>query len=160
MAVLVIGFILSALTTRSGIELTYSSQELTDRTQLLSTPAMVPTPNVEDKRQVPSDDRITVEVLNGVGTPGLAGQYTEFLRDHGYDVVRFTNAQRYDYPRTLVISRNANFKLAQGVAFALGIEEDAVESMPDPTLQLDVTIVIGNDYNILSSYRAIVSSRR
>lgn len=160
MALLVVGFIISALTTRSGVEVILTSEDLANRARLLSAPAG----NVEGAAADPSinitEGRIEVEVLNGIGVSGLANQFTDYLRANGYDVIRFTNAQRYDYPRTLVINRGTDFNQAQLVAQSLGLEPSAVENMPDPSLQLDVTVVLGHDYATLTSYREIMSSGR
>lgn len=149
MAVLVVGFMLSAITTRSGVKLALTSENLVDRAKLLSAPA-----NRADNNE-PAADRVVLEVLNGIGIPGLAGEFTTFLRDRGYDVVRFTNAQRYDYPRTLVINRGNDYQQAVGVATALGLELNAVENMPKPDLHLDVTVVLGQDYQTLPAYRTM-----
>ncbi|MCH7858700.1 MAG: LytR C-terminal domain-containing protein [Candidatus Marinimicrobia bacterium] len=160
MALLVVGFIISALTTRSGVEVTLTREDLADRARLLTAPAV----NVAGKVSGPADDvaedRIELEVLNGIGVSGLANQFTDYLRAQGYDVIRYTNAQRYDYPRTLVINRGADFAHAQQVARSLGLETSAVENMPDPSLQLDVTVVLGHDYVTLTSYREMMSSGR
>ncbi len=158
MVLLVVGFILSALTTRSGIEMDITGEDLADRARLLTVPSG--TMNPEDQEATFADDRIEVEVLNGCGIPGLAGKFTDYLRRHGYDVVRFTNAQRYDYPRTLVVNRGKDFNRARLVAQMLGVEHTAVENMPDPSLQLDVTVVLGQDFTTLPSYREIFSSER
>jgi hypothetical protein len=157
MGFLVIGFIISALTTRSGIELSLAGEGEgnEEQTPLLTAPTVTTARNLDAL-----EDRIEVEILNGCGIPGIAGEFTDFLRDHGYDVVRFTNAQRYDYPRTLVVNRGMDFMQARLVAQTLGVESNAVENMPDPSLQLDVTIVLGQDYSVLSSYREMKSSRR
>ncbi|MFC1619791.1 LytR C-terminal domain-containing protein [Candidatus Neomarinimicrobiota bacterium] len=155
MGFLVIGFIISALTTRSGIELSLAGEGDEELTRLLTAPTATMARNLDEL-----EDRIEVEVLNGCGIPGVAEQFTDYLRDRGYDVVRFTNAQRYDYPRTLVVNRGTEFTQARLVAQTMGVESNAVENMPDPSLQLDVTIVLGQDYSVLSSYREIMSSNR
>jgi hypothetical protein len=158
MGLLVIGFIISALTTRSGIEVTITGDNLSERTRLLTLPpSTVPKPDSETDLV---DDRIVIEVLNGCGVPGVAGKFTDYLRHQGYDVVRFTNAQRYDYPRTLVVNRGTDITHARRVAQTVGVEPSAVENMPDPDLQLDVTIVLGQDYATLTSYRELMSPRR
>ena len=158
MGLLVAGFIISALTTRSGIEVTITAEDLADRARLLTVPPA--TIGGEDPGTNLFEQRIEVEVLNGYGVSGLAGKFTDYLRSRGYDVVRFTNAQRSDYPRTLVISRGTDFDQARQVAQTLGVEPNAVENMPDPSLQLDVTVVLGQDYATLTSYREMMSSRR
>jgi len=158
MGLLVVGFIISALTTRSGVEMIITGEDLAGRTRLLTIPPG--TAGREDHETGFADNRIEVEVLNGCGIPGLAGEFTNHLRRHGYDVVRFTNAQRHDYPRTLVVNRGKDFNRALLVAQTLGVEPNAVENMPDLSLQLDVTLIVGQDYSTLPSYREMMSSRR
>jgi len=158
MGLLVVGFIISSIATRSGIEMAISGENLADRTRLLTVPSG--TTGGEDLETDFAGNRIEVEVLNGCGIPGMADEFATYLRHRGYDVVRFTNAQRYDYPRTLVVNRGNDFNQANLVAQTLGVEPNAVENMPDPSLQLDVTVVLGQDYSTLTSYREMMSSRR
>ena len=169
MALLVVGLIISALTTRSGarLEITHESARTTeshrdrriaDHSLLLTIPSFSEVG--EELQEQDIGKRIEVEILNGCGIPGLASDYTSYLRSLGHDVVRFTNAQRYDYPRTLVINRGTDPERAQQVAWALGVEPSAMESLPNPSLQLDVTVVLGQDYATLTSYRDMMLSRR
>jgi hypothetical protein len=158
MAVLVIGFLISAITTRSGVSVTITDDDRPDRSRLLTVPPG--RLSSEEPDSLFTEDRIVIEVLNGCGIPGLAQDFGEYLRRQGFDVVRFTNAQRYDYPRTLVIARGSDFARAQLVAQILGVETRAVENMPDPSLQLDVTLVLGRDYRGLPAYRDVMAPRR
>lgn len=94
---------------------------------------------------VPAIDRsrIRVEVRNGSGASGAAGKVTTFLRDEGFDVVDYGNADRFDYERTHIIDRVGSSTAAREVATLLpGVP---IEASPDSTLFLDVTIVIGHD---------------
>ncbi|MCH8024704.1 MAG: LytR C-terminal domain-containing protein [Candidatus Marinimicrobia bacterium] len=130
---------------------------MTDRSRMLAVPL---SSDAFESSEELADDRIVLEVLNGIGVIGLADQFTSYLRDQGFDVVRFTNAHRFDYPRTLVINRGDDFEQARLVAQSLGLETGAVENMPDPSLQLDVTVVLGQDYATLTSYRTIMARIR
>ena len=87
--------------------------------------------------------RIRVQVRNGSGIPGAAGEVTEYLRDAGFDVVDFGNAEEFDEPRTVVIDRVGARDRALEVAAALrGVP---VRSDVDTTLYLDVTVLVGRD---------------
>jgi len=87
-------------------------------------------------------DDVEVEVLNGGGVAGMAGDATEQLRLAGFDVVIFGNASSFDPDRpSQVIDRVGRTDAAQAVAAALGI--DIVLSDPDPNLYVDVTVVVG-----------------
>lgn len=94
---------------------------------------------------LPADDsRIRVEVLNGAGRLGLAERVTGRLREHGFDVVYFGNAQSFDRERSVVYARDGDTIRARTVADALGI--GSVESAPRSELHLDATVVLGQDW--------------
>jgi hypothetical protein len=101
-----------------------------------------PTPTVSPV-VAPSGVRIRVQVLNATPTRGLARRATVFLRDRGFDVVEVATAAR---PRdsTLVIDRSAHLEWAHLVARALG--GALVESRPDSSRYLDVTVLVGRDW--------------
>jgi hypothetical protein len=92
---------------------------------------------------VPDDVRIKVEVLNASGQRGMARRATFALRDAGFDVVRFDNAAE-TRDSTLVLSRSGKEDWAELVARALGGAR--VESRPDSTRYLDVTVLLGADW--------------
>lgn len=104
--------------------------------------------------------RIRVEVRNGSGIVGAAGRMTEFLREQGFDVVDFGNADRFDHQRTFVIDRvgGAQAQAAREVAAALqGVPIEAVP--PDTSIQLDVTVVVGADLETVLVRRTESDSR-
>lgn len=92
---------------------------------------------------VPNGVRIKVEVLNASGQRGLARRATFALRDAGFDVVRFANDPQ---PRdsTLVLVRSGKQDWAELVSRALGGAR--VESRPDTSRYLDVTVLLGSDW--------------
>ncbi|MGH7670523.1 MAG: LytR C-terminal domain-containing protein [Gemmatimonadaceae bacterium] len=88
----------------------------------------------------PARQRIRVEVLNATRIRGLARQGTFLLRDRGFDVVSIgTSSQQTD--STQVLDRTNHPEWAQRVAQALGGAR--VESRPDSTLYVDVTVLLG-----------------
>jgi LytR cell envelope-related transcriptional attenuator len=91
----------------------------------------------------PAGVRIRVQVLNATPTRGLARRATGFLRDRGFDVVDVGTAGE---PRdsTLVIDRSEVTGWAQLVARALG--GAPVESHPDSSRYLDVTVLVGRNW--------------
>jgi hypothetical protein len=91
-----------------------------------------------------ADARVTVEVLNGGGVPGIAGKVRDLLRDEGFDVVYFGNASSFDETNSVVIDRTSRGGGAEAIAHSLGVSELRVE--PDTTLLVDVTVLIGADW--------------
>jgi hypothetical protein len=87
--------------------------------------------------------RIRVQVRNGSGIAGAAAHVTEYLRDAGFDVVDFGNAEEFDQPKTVVIDRLGAPGRAREVAAAL--QGVPIQSDIDTTLYLDVTVLVGRD---------------
>jgi hypothetical protein len=87
-----------------------------------------------------------VQVLNGSNVRGLAGRVAEHLREQGIDVVSVGNADSDQYAETLVLLRRGEMATAYRVAQALG-SGTSLQQL-DPTLLVDVTIILGADYEI------------
>ena len=93
---------------------------------------------------------ITVEVLNGCGINGLAAKATDFLRFKQIDVLKSDNADRYDYLKTQIISRNENTNSLKAVANCFNLstgDTNHIQINPDESLGVDVTIILGRDIN-------------
>ncbi|HSR42112.1 MAG TPA: LytR C-terminal domain-containing protein [Longimicrobiales bacterium] len=90
------------------------------------------------------DGRIKVEVLNAGGRRDMAKRATDLLRDRGFDVVYFGNAERFDQTASVVLDRVGRPDAARAVAEALGIE--SVRSEIDRNLYLEVTVRLGSGW--------------
>ena len=88
--------------------------------------------------------RIRVEVLNGGGRQGVANTATERLRELLFDVVHYGNLETFETDTSVVIARTNEIEPALRAADALGIVKVVRE--PDPSLYLDVTVVLGGDW--------------
>ncbi|MBV6479646.1 MAG: hypothetical protein HGGPFJEG_02433 [Ignavibacteria bacterium] len=98
------------------------------------------------------NSKIQLDVQNGTNENGAASQFTEFLRMKGMDVVEMGNYKSGDIERTLVIDRSGDKVKAKRVASVLGISDKNVIQQINPGLYLDVTVVIGKDFNELKPY--------
>ena len=94
------------------------------------------------ERMVPPGVRIKVEVLNATNVRGLARKATFFLRDRGFDVVAI-GTSREQRGSTLVLDRSNHPAWAALVATAFGSK---VESQPDTSRYVDVTVLLGADW--------------
>ncbi|MGD8700470.1 MAG: LytR C-terminal domain-containing protein [Gemmatimonadales bacterium] len=88
--------------------------------------------------------RIRVEVLNGAGVDRLASRATERLRELGFDVVYYGNADDFGRDTSVAIARLDSVEPARRAADALGLQR--VEHRPDRNLYLDVTVILGKDW--------------
>ncbi|MXW09676.1 MAG: LytR family transcriptional regulator [Gammaproteobacteria bacterium] len=90
-------------------------------------------------------ERVRVEVLNAGGVAGMAREATEVLRDGGFDVVEFGNADAFDRDSSVVLARLGRVDLASMVADALAIS--TYENEADSTAYVDVTVLLGSTWN-------------
>jgi polyisoprenyl-teichoic acid--peptidoglycan teichoic acid transferase len=106
--------------------------------------------------EVISEDELTVvlEVLNGTTKQGLAARTRQLFVNFGYEVERYANADRFDYEKTIVISRTNDMLSAQRVASLINcanleqrqyIEPEAGTNLAAATI--DVTIILGLDFD-------------
>lgn len=93
---------------------------------------------------------IQLEVLNGCGVPGLATAFTGTLREYGFDVVETGNFDHFNVDRSFVVSRSNKLENAKRVAKAIGIDEQNILREESHEFYLDVTLVIGSDYESLN----------
>ena len=87
-----------------------------------------------------------VEVLNGGGLSGVARDATEALRDGGFDVVYYGNAETFTQEPSVVTDRVGRLDAARAVADVLGIRE--VRTEPDSNLFVDVTVRLGPEWTV------------
>lgn len=106
--------------------------------------------NIQKK---PASLNIQVEVLNGCGVSGIADNITDFLRKHNFDVVLTGNYISYDVEKSIVIDRTGNMINAYRVADSLGINRKNVIQQMNSNYLLDVSLVIGKDFNTLKPYQ-------
>lgn len=102
-------------------------------------------PRPPDSATIPRPGaRVRVEILNAGGVRGAAAQARDHLRDFGFDVVYFGNAPTFGESSSRVLLRAGPLSEAEAVAQALGIE--SVEARLDPSLLVDVTVLVGSEW--------------
>jgi len=89
--------------------------------------------------------QIRIEVLNGTETERLGQQVAERLRRAGFDVVDVDNAEDKGFPETVVVDRVDN-RAANARLVARELECGNVIPQLEPTLLLEVTVIVGQDY--------------
>lgn len=91
---------------------------------------------------VPED--VAVQVLNGVGQPGVAGEMADFLVDRGFTVVDVDNAPRFSdrAPTTIGYADEEDLPLAELVASFLPDAEIDLLINP-PTADVDIVVTVG-----------------
>lgn len=86
---------------------------------------------------------VSMGVLNGSETSGMAREVSRSLRNLGFDMSYYKSADRSNYPKSLIIYSPGEHTKAVKVAKAFGYC-DMVESRKQ--LDVDVRLIVGNDY--------------
>ncbi|MGO9307485.1 MAG: LCP family protein [Spirochaetia bacterium] len=90
---------------------------------------------------------ITVEVLNGTKTAGLANRARDLFQSYDLEVMAPNNADNDQYINTVVLDRKGNLDNARKVADI--IHATRIFSKPDPQMDqaVDVTVILGKDFD-------------
>ena len=92
---------------------------------------------------------LMAEVLNGTGRPGLARAVTHELRTQGIDVVYYGNAPA-QVDSTVILVRRGPGQAGLTVRAALPV--GLVRNEPDARRYVDVSVVLGADYPLPTSF--------
>ena len=99
--------------------------------------------------------KLKIEVYNACGVQGVAKELTDYLRNFKkVDVVYYGNYDVWNIPETLVIDRrDDNISNAKIVGRIIGVKEQRLFPHLSPDRQVDVTILIGKNYEGLKAFK-------
>ena len=97
--------------------------------------------------------KIEIEIWNGCGIPKLADMYSYFLRSEGIDVLDSKNADNFNYKESKILHHRGELERALALAEIMMIDKKNIVEDKNENLFLDLTLIIGEDYNELKSYR-------
>ncbi|HSL26700.1 MAG TPA: LCP family protein, partial [Acidimicrobiia bacterium] len=89
-----------------------------------------------------ADDPLRLAVLNGNGTKGSAGRWSDILQGEGFEVLSVGDADRSDFQVTTVIVRPEAMARGQAIIDALGFGRLSSGSVDD---SLDAIVIVGLD---------------
>ncbi len=103
--------------------------------------------NASNEFVAPDALAITVEVLNGTKTVGLANRARELFQSYDLEVLAPNNADNDQYQNTVVLDRKGNMENARKVADIIHCTR--IFSKPDPQMDqaVDVTVILGRDFD-------------
>lgn len=105
----------------------------------------------EEFRQQLASEAARILVVNGTGDDVLAAQAADWLRRQGYNVVGHGQADRPDYPRTVLLSYGDNPLTIANLRDTFGIAKNNIRFSADPNSTLDIRLIIGRDFYLLVS---------
>ncbi len=115
-------------------------------------PANLPDLRLSGEKTQESMD-IVVRILNGCGVSGVAYKLREYLLTQGFDVSETTNADHFDYEKTIVYIHRNDYKMSRIISEKLNIANNPVLDDRLPDYPCDVTVLIGKDYQQLPPFQ-------
>lgn len=91
-------------------------------------------------------EQASVIVLNGTTFGGVAGRTSEFLRQQGFNVINFGNADHFDYEHTLLQVYSEKPATVSYLAELFGIAEENIHYHTEISGDADLVIIIGADF--------------
>jgi LCP family protein required for cell wall assembly len=88
------------------------------------------------------DEPLRLQVLNGNGTKGSAGRWSDILEDEGFEVLAVGDAERSDFETTTVLVRPGGLLAGQAIVEALGFGEVSTGSLDS---EVDAVVIVGLD---------------
>jgi LCP family protein required for cell wall assembly len=85
---------------------------------------------------------LRVQVLNGNGTKGSAGRWSDILENEGFEILAVGDAERSDFETTRVLVRPEALAAGQAIVEALGFGEVSTSSLDS---EVDAVVIVGLD---------------
>ena len=109
-----------------------------------------------DEAQVEDLNRLAAEqariaVQNGTTTGSLASHTATFLKERGFQVVQFGNADRFDYAQTVIIDYSGKSYTVGRLAQLFHVAESNIQHPSGISSEVDILLIIGQDFQLPSS---------
>jgi LCP family protein required for cell wall assembly len=92
-----------------------------------------------------------IVVQNGTPTANLAAQTAAFLKEQGYHVVEFSDADRFDYPQSIIIDYTGKEYTIQNLAVLFNVTPENIRRSLNLKSEVDIRLIIGQDFTLPSS---------
>jgi anionic cell wall polymer biosynthesis LytR-Cps2A-Psr (LCP) family protein len=93
-----------------------------------------------------SEIAVSIEILNGTETTGLARRTREVFQSFGFDVISFSNSEDKGVEKTRIIDRRGNPEAASRTADVIRCS-NIVTEIADSPAAADVTVLLGKDFD-------------
>ncbi len=127
---------------------------------LFTTPVRVePTPTAAPPTPTPAPTAVDVEALqelaaegariavqNGTSEPNFAARVAAKLLEQGYQVVEFGDADRLDYPNTVIVDYTGKTYTLEKLVEKFQVTPENVRHSPNLRSQIDIKVIVGQDY--------------
>jgi LCP family protein required for cell wall assembly len=112
------------------------------------TPAPTPTlaPVEIEGLEMLAEEGARIAVQNGTSEPNFAARVAAMLLEQGYQVVDFGDADRVDYPSTVIVDYTAKNYTLEKLVGTFQVTPENVRRSPNLRSQIDIRIIVGQDF--------------
>jgi LCP family protein required for cell wall assembly len=111
------------------------------------TPTLAPV-QVEELQDL-AQEGARIAIQNGTSQPNFAAQVAALLMQQGYQVVEFGDADRIDYPATVVVDYTAKNYTLERLVQMFQVTPENVRHSPNLRSQIDIRVIVGQDFLLL-----------
>jgi len=112
------------------------------------TPTLAPV-QIEELQQLAAEGA-RIAVQNGTSEPNFAARVAAMLMEQGYQVVEFGDADRADYPSTVIVDYTGKDYTLERLIGEFQAAPENVRYSPNLRTQIDIRVIVGQDYQIPS----------
>ncbi len=111
-----------------------------------------PTPTLApvqiEELQTLAQEGARIAVQNGTSEPNFAARVAATLMEQGFQVVEFGDADRIDYPSTVVVDYTGKTFTLERLIDLFQVTPENVRRSPNLRSQVDIRIIVGQDYQL------------
>jgi hypothetical protein len=108
------------------------------------TPTMAPV-QIEELQDL-AREGARIAVQNGTSEPNFAARVAAMLMEQGYQVVEFGDADRLDYPSTVIVDYTGKSYTLERLVTKFQVTPENVRHSPNLRSQIDIRIIVGQDF--------------
>ncbi len=97
------------------------------------------------------DEAATILVQNGTPQEELALQVANLLKQRGFQVQGFGNADRLDYQQTIIIDYTEKSHTIEHLANSFNVAPENIRRSPNLKSEVDIRIILGADFHLPTS---------
>ncbi len=111
------------------------------------TPTLAPV-QIEGLQRL-AEEGARIAIQNGTSEPNFAARVAAILMEQGFQVVEFGDADRTDYPYTVIVDYTSKTYTLERLVDMFQVTQENVRYSPNLRSQVDIRIVVGQDFLLL-----------
>jgi len=115
----------------------------------LPTPTPTLAPVQIEGLQMLAEEGARIAIQNGTSEPNFAARVAALLMEQGFQVVEFGDADRTDYPNTVIVDYTSKAYTLERLVELFQVTPENVRYSPNLRSQVDIRIVVGQDFSLL-----------